>query len=397
LEGLNSQVDSVIMTMFQFFMHVLSKKNLFKFSGVVIGIIISLALAEVFSMLWINYGLKKHDIFAYSNLKLIDLSINQRWQRHAYLNYIPKPGYQINSPDSQTAATTHNSQGFRGKEFLQPKPAGVFRIVMIGGSAVYSSRVMYDYETIPARLEKSLKDRGYTNVEVINGGVSGHSTAEALINLQFRVFELSPDMVIVYEAINDLHNRYVPPELHHADNRGRIKPWQGEDFPLWAKSYFGRLVAYQMGFLKKRLFIDYYISAPTYLGHTASNSLTNGIDYKKLLAQNKPNFFKENLLSIYGMCKVRGISLLLSTYGYTLKSHEEGYLQTKEYQNGLLEMNQIIRNLAREQKIPLVDYAAEMSDHPSLWRDEVHVSNKGAVESGEIFAKSIIKYKLIHQ
>lgn len=377
-------------------MHFLSKNNLFKFLSVVVGLVISLVLVEILSMLWINHGLRKYDKFAYTNLKIIDLSINQRWQRHAYLNYIPRPGYQLYDSDSDTIATSHNSLGFRGKEFQQQKPANVFRIVMLGGSAVYTSRVKYDSETIPARLEKSLKDHGYKNVEVINGGVSGYSTAESLINLQYRVLELSPDLIIVYEAINDLHNRYVPPALHHADNRGRLKRWEGEDFPFWARSYFGRFVAYKLGFLTKYLFMDYYIGAPTYLGHTASESVTNGIDYKELLQKNKPNFFRENLLSIYGICKVRGISLLLSTYGFTLKNHELGYLRTKEYRNGLMEMNQVVRDLAKEQKIPFVDYAAEMSDKPSLWRDEVHVSRQGAIVSAEIFAKNIIKNNLIH-
>ena len=39
--------------------------------------------------------------------------------------------------------------------------------------------------------------------EVINAGIPGWTTAESLINLHFRVLELSPDMVIICHAVND--------------------------------------------------------------------------------------------------------------------------------------------------------------------------------------------------
>ena len=39
--------------------------------------------------------------------------------------------------------------------------------------------------------------------EVINAGTPGWTSAESLINLQFRLLELNPDMIIIYEAVND--------------------------------------------------------------------------------------------------------------------------------------------------------------------------------------------------
>ena len=377
-------------------MRFFSKNLLFKLLSVVIGFVISIILAEIFAMIWINFELKKSDNLTYTKLKIIDRN-NQRWETHPYLNYIPRPGFQVKDSVTNKIIDSHNSLGFRGPEFSLNKPAGVFRIVMLGGSAVYTSRVQSNFDSIPARLELSLKNRGFNKIEVINGGVSGYSTAEALINLQFRVLELSPDMVIVYEAVNDLHNRYVPAELHHADNRGRLKRWQGEYFPFWAQSYLGRLIALRKGYLNKYLFLDNYIAAPTYLGHTASDSATTGVNYKELLKKNRPNFFRDNLLSIYGICKVRGISFVLSTYGFTLKQQELGYLKTKEYQSGLLEMNQVIRDLAKTNSIPIFDYAEKMSDESEFWRDEIHVSKIGASLTGEMFAKFLIRNNLVHE
>jgi len=353
--------------------------------------ILGLILIEFLSFTWINYGLKHFNHRDYINLKIIDRNIF-KWQSHHYLNYIPRPNHHIIEEKDGNKIYSHNSLGFRGKEFKINKPSNTYRIVMIGGSAVYSSRVALDKLTIPARLEDQLKNMGYQNVEVINGGVSGYGTSESLINLQFRILELSPDLVILYEAINDLHNRYVPPELFFADNRGRLKSWDGYYFPFWAKSNLGRIVAFYTGYLNKYLFIDNYISASTYLGHTQLDHDTKPDSfYKNLLRKNGSNFFKQNIISIYGILKIRNIPFVISTYGYSLKIPKNNYLKNKMYLSGLLEMNTAIRDTAKEYKIPLIDYALEMPDGAEYWRDEVHVTKNGALKSAEIFSKNLVK------
>jgi len=85
-----------------------------------------------------------------------------------------------------------------------PKPAGQFRIVCLGGSTTYTSDVKDYRDSYPYLLEKYLKAQGYNDVTVVNAGAGSWSSWESLINFQFRVLDLDPDLIIVYHGINDI-------------------------------------------------------------------------------------------------------------------------------------------------------------------------------------------------
>jgi lysophospholipase L1-like esterase len=99
---------------------------------------------------------------------------------------------------------TINSRGFRGPEVVSPKPAGRFRLVIIGDSLTFGWGVG-DAETFGARLEqllhKNLPDR---NIEVINLGVGGYNTRQEVALLKRNVARLEPDMVLVGFYSNDV-------------------------------------------------------------------------------------------------------------------------------------------------------------------------------------------------
>jgi lysophospholipase L1-like esterase len=101
-----------------------------------------------------------------------------------------------------------NSQGFRTHEFQVPKPAELVRIVCIGGSTTVAGRT--NDETYPALLEAKLRARHPgLELEVLNLGVSGVTHEHWLTRLD-RVFAYEPDVVVHYEAINDLSWRQLP-------------------------------------------------------------------------------------------------------------------------------------------------------------------------------------------
>lgn len=101
-----------------------------------------------------------------------------------------------------------NSHGFRTHEFQVPKPRGLVRVVCIGGSTTVAGRT--NDETYPALLEAKLRARHPgLPVEVLNLGVSGVTHEHWLTRLD-RVFAYEPDVVVHYEAINDLSWRQLP-------------------------------------------------------------------------------------------------------------------------------------------------------------------------------------------
>jgi|694.fasta_scaffold00556_39 lysophospholipase L1-like esterase len=126
-----------------------------------------------------------------------------RTEAHPYLGYALKPGWQ--SPPGAPQQCSHNALGLRGKETTWEKPAGTFRILTLGGSSVYGQSESRDAAVWSQRLEDLANEgRGGPRIEVVNGGCSGYTSFEMLAQLAFRGVHLDPDLVLIYETVNDM-------------------------------------------------------------------------------------------------------------------------------------------------------------------------------------------------
>jgi lysophospholipase L1-like esterase len=95
-----------------------------------------------------------------------------------------------------------NSRGFRTHEFAVPKPAGLVRVVCIGGSTTVAGPT--NQTTYPALLETLLRLRHPgLPIEVLNLGVSGVTSEHWRARLA-RVLAFEPDVIVDYEGINDI-------------------------------------------------------------------------------------------------------------------------------------------------------------------------------------------------
>ncbi len=95
-----------------------------------------------------------------------------------------------------------NSLGFRTREFSPAKPPGTIRVACIGASTTVQGRT--NQETYPAILEKRLRETHPTHtIEVLNLGVSGVSSKHWLERAA-ELFSYEPDVVVQYEAVNDI-------------------------------------------------------------------------------------------------------------------------------------------------------------------------------------------------
>lgn len=96
-----------------------------------------------------------------------------------------------------------NSLGFRGPDVSRAKPAGVFRILMLGDSITYGNSVQWD-QTFSWRLEEQLnrRDTGL-RFEVLNLGVSGYNTRQELAALRELGLQLDPDLIVLNVCLND--------------------------------------------------------------------------------------------------------------------------------------------------------------------------------------------------
>jgi lysophospholipase L1-like esterase len=286
--------------------------------------------------------------------------------------------------------------GYRSDESPLEKPDGVYRIVALGGSSTYDVSIDDNAATFTAQLEKLLKeDYGYQNVQVINAGVPGYNSWEMLVNLEFRVLELDPDLVIIYEGVNDVHARLVEPSAYTGDDLGRRQAWQAPSVALWEHSALLRIVSRMMN-RTRQVSIDDFVSSPTYVSWPFEYRLSeDNLDPVEILKENPPIYFRRNLENMIAVAKENGVGIMFSTWAYSPYLHDyasEGY-----YQQGFRENNDVVKEVATVAQIPLFDFAAVMPQDAEYWADGRHVNEAGALVKARLFAEFIDSQGLIEK
>jgi hypothetical protein len=99
-----------------------------------------------------------------------------------------------------------NSEGLRDREHSRTKPADTLRIALLGDSYAEALQVPLEdafWEVMRRQLESCDALAGGRKVEVINFGVSGYGTAQELITLREKVWDYSPDIVMLAVTTNN--------------------------------------------------------------------------------------------------------------------------------------------------------------------------------------------------
>lgn len=316
-----------------------------------------------------------------------------RYVPHHYSLYTMNPNWRGRVDDNI------NSLGFRGEEIEIPKPNNTYRIVAIGGSTTYGESVPRWQEAYPAQLQQILNEEyGFENIEVINAGQPGYNSWETLINLEFRVLDLDPDMIILYQNTNDVHARIVPPENYHGDNSGRRMIWDYEQQQLsqqWSlriPSVMVRLIGVTTGLIKiPSTFIDAYV-IQTCTGQLADVDCL-GIEPSAALEANPPIYYERNLRSIIGIAQINNIDVLFVSWAYT--TLHDDYAARDYYETAFAEHNVIMRQVASEEGILFYDFAADMPTDIQFWADGRHMTVEGNRLRAELIAEFLVSLNVL--
>ena len=140
----------------------------------------------------------------------------------------PNSNYWMTSVDGSWNFVTNNS-GFRNaKDFSYAKPKNMVRVLSLGDSHTQGYEVR-EYSTFSAVLERSIGLRG-GSAEVINAGVSGFSTAEAMVFLENEGFKYNPDVVVLGFFANDFEDN-LKAGLFGLDNQEKLTELKYEHIP----------------------------------------------------------------------------------------------------------------------------------------------------------------------
>lgn len=310
-----------------------------------------------------------------------------RFVASPFLVFGPRVDWQL--PGKQIPELARwDAHGFRTIEPIHPRPEGEYRIVAMGGSTTEN---VWDEAGIhwPLVAQCRLRERGY-RVRILNGAMSGYSTAHSLVRLKFQVLDLTdPDMVLVMHLVNDLTVTY------EAAAQGR------EVDPAYLVKYG------QKGYTGEVDPSDVILSR---LVHTLSRRLRPDPDLRlppeRWSYRLEPGlyYFQRNLRLLADV--VRGyeaVPVFLTMprssdpdyHRAVLEGFRPGgawvgpFPEQERFLADFDRFNQAIRDTGRLLGVEVIDLARQVPDSPALFVDPVHHSTAGVLAVGEAVAEGL--------
>ncbi|NIR50561.1 SGNH/GDSL hydrolase family protein [candidate division KSB1 bacterium] len=365
-------------------------------------------LLEISARAYLNNLANEKTFMRYASLRQLKKKsqttelVSYKKAYHRYLgNYL--------TPNYRKGKNKHNSLGYRGDEITIPKPQEQYRIVCIGGSTTYTSGVEDYRHAYPELLERELHERGYSNVNVINAGAPGWSSWESLINFEFRIADIEPDMIIINHAINDIHTRFVwPPEAYKGDNSGRSAPNVSDVFmpTILEYSTLIRFFLIRAGLSTPHVDISRTLDrrAETFYGakfqsqkirHVYPQDIFKNVSAMEMLRVNKPVYFQRNIENIVVLAKHRGIRTILASFAYSPLFKNEPRASSQEYIYAHEEAKNVLQEIAAVQDVNFFDLASIFPKDKKYYQDGRHVNLRGARLKAQLFAQFIINNNII--
>jgi lysophospholipase L1-like esterase len=258
--------------------------------------------------------------------------------------------------------------------------------VCSGGSTTYDVRANGNEATWPGRLETALVADG-RRVEVWNAGFPGWTTLENLIALETRDVDLAPDVVVLYQGINDLqplsHERIEPQyDGFHAEQMLAGLGFDGATVPWYRRSVLAEITNQRLGFARRAV-----PEPPPRMPRTT-------------LPDEALRIFARNVRSFVSVATAHGARALLVTQPLVLRpDHVDAdreiyrqWLPALDPWTGpaaMEQVNDVLRRLAAELPTPLADAARDVAWNDDDFIDPMHMSGGGSVKLAAFVAPAV--------
>jgi lysophospholipase L1-like esterase len=309
---------------------------------------------------------------------------NRIFRADPYLNTAPREG-------TSTVATgrhmSFNSRGYRSPERSPAKPPGTLRVVTAGGSTTFDIGVPDDSISWPWQLETDLRQRGVA-AEVWNAGFPGWTSQENVIALAIRDLDLQPDLLVLYQGINDLQPAAtVPFDAEYESDHVRLsKEALGiAEAPL---PWYRYSVFLENTLPQARKWVGLAEpSAPPVaarLGRVPDEALAT---------------FERNVRSFIALGRSHGARVMLVTQPLRLRSGQafdaalleqwipglDGRMAPRELER----FNDVLRHVAVDEKVELGDAAREVAWEDVDFVDPMHFGSSGSTKLAAYLAAKV--------
>lgn len=138
-------------------------------------------------------------------LRIINYSYPVFYMTDRERGYALKPGMAGWYRKENSVYVRINGEGLRDREHSKAKPEGTLRIALLGDSYAEALQVPQEdaFWEVMQRELGGCPALGGRKLEVINFGVSGYGTAQELITLRSKVWDYSPDIVMLAVTTNN--------------------------------------------------------------------------------------------------------------------------------------------------------------------------------------------------
>jgi len=290
-----------------------------------------------------------------------------------------------------------NEAGFRGPSFSIPKPEGLTRIIIIGGSAVFDKPAedKYKRDDWPHLAEQFLKKLGYGQVEVINAGIPAHASFDSLGRLYSQIWMYEPDFVLLYNAWNDI--KYFRKLTPHAPLISLYGPYDDKRNPFMNyQGLWDRLFSFSQLYVKVR---SRYYKWKKLFG---KEGIIEAGEFQDTYSPYGPQQYRLNVELFVDACRNIGATPILLTQATlvtTDNSREERerivYKYPKLSHSALVrayeETYQIIQSVGKEKGALVLDLASQFNGQTDLFKDHVHTTKKGSEQIASAVARFLGK------
>jgi lysophospholipase L1-like esterase len=294
---------------------------------------------------------------------------------------------------------TTNNMGFRGGPLVRPKPAGEFRIFLVGGSTTECFYIDDDKE-LGAVLQRALNETAPagTRVAVYNVGLSGAASDDHVAMIDQRLVHLQPDMIVVFSGINDLLR-----SMHGWDYLHYL-PYE----PVPRMAWYKRLIL--MSQIARRLYYfkhnivmsesERQQQRPLRSDYAAKIGLERTIPPTDSVPRTDVPSYATNLETLVGVSEAQGFQLVFMTQQTTWNSAVDpeakrwqwmrlcnGVTYREDRMDAALEsLNDAMRRVAGERGVPLYDLARELPKSLEYFYDDCHFNDRGAATTAQALA-----------
>jgi lysophospholipase L1-like esterase len=272
-----------------------------------------------------------------------------------------------------------NEYGFSDEPWPIEREAGEFRVLCLGASTTESGNPKGRRGSFPYLLEPLLEERTGRPCRVMNGAISGWTTAEMVVAWFLLLRDFAPDVLVLHEAVSDLPPRFLRSFRPDYSHWRRPLPSSGvHGLERWLTASD----LYVWFWLTRRGVPD--IGELTSVPMGPRDRALNGPD----LPEETARPFARNLESITRDARALGARVVLMTM-----PSKPGYSGpgAPRWTLGMQQHNELVRALARREGHDLVDAAqvfeARAAELAPEFLDLVHLSPAGNALKAELRAE----------